>query len=246
MIRPDILALFLYGSVAFCCLFVFATFRNGSAAIKIDNPEKQLRVCAIAGAIGIALATGMTAAYKFFPHAAPKVSSDDLNMILANSMIILVIVCSATTGDGPDKSGISLKNIHSLLVFAAPVAALLLFPGGMMNLNMIEKQITPAFAGPAFAEELFFRGYMQPRLRSALGPRNGILAAACASTAYRVLPLAFSVSPAILLVIAVGYFIVFGLAMGFIADRTGNILGPAGMHIFWDATTRALANVAIQ
>ncbi|MFN7131093.1 MAG: lysostaphin resistance A-like protein [Myxococcales bacterium] len=70
-----------------------------------------------------------------------------------------------------------------------------------------------------FAEELFFRGFLQPRLVAALGSARGIVST---SAAFGLVHFDWVQSPAAF---------VMGLLFGWLAERTGSIRFGVGIHV---------------
>lgn len=78
-------------------------------------------------------------------------------------------------------------------------------------------------------QELFFRGWMQPRLASVWGRLPGILVTTAAFTLWHFFPPLEGTTTATLPVtspVGVASAAVLGLAMGWIYDRTGSLLAP--------------------
>lgn len=247
LIGPELTAILLYGSVLFCWLCVeLVSMGAAPPEISINKPERQLKVCVAACAVVVAMSGGLSAAYAFFPARMPLASEQTLNLIVGIAMLALALVGTAFAGDSPASSGLSLKNAQTILFFLVPPAALILFPGGAVNMKLVAGSITVATAAPAIAEEIFFRGYLQARFQKTSGPMKGILFAALAATIYRAVPLCFTAGLPTVALVSVIYFIVWGVIAGRIRYRTGNVFGIMILHIFWDVAARVLAGVSIQ
>lgn len=85
-------------------------------------------------------------------------------------------------------------------------------------------------------QELFFRGWLQPRLESSLGRWAGLITASVAFAVWYLLP-PFEGTSASTLEVASAESILtataMGLLFGYIFRRTGSILAPWMAHLLW-------------
>jgi len=242
MIEPAILAAYLPASVLFCWIAaVMATANSPAAEISVNRPETQHRAAWGVFAALFLLST----AYKLAGYKIP-VSGEAADAIFAAIAVFAVFAASAAYSDSPSSVGLSVGRAHIALLFLVPPVALVLFPGGAVNLRLLMKASVPSLILLAFMEELLFRGYLQVRFQAAYGFFPGLMAAAGAATVFRI-PMYLSIAdPVTAFVSLAGYFVIWGCIAGLIFRRVGNIYGLALLHAFWEATLAAFAGLTIE
>ena len=129
--------------------------------------------------------------------------------------------------------GLGFDAYFTLAVVALALALLALFLRGKIfavinGLSTPELLYLPAMLAAAFAQETIFRGYVQLRMQSWLGEVWGWLAAAVLFAICQVPELLFARGVALTeLPMALVELLAFGLVLGWIMRKSGNILAPA-------------------
>jgi membrane protease YdiL (CAAX protease family) len=94
--------------------------------------------------------------------------------------------------------------------------------------------------GPA--EELLFRGAIQGRLRRAFGPAGAVLGASVLFGAVHVPAVVGTVGATL---VSVGLVTAVSLVLGYVYERTDNLVVPAAVHGFYNATLLVVAYVSL-
>ena len=94
--------------------------------------------------------------------------------------------------------------------------------------------------GPA--EELLFRGAIQGRLRRAFGPGGAILGASVLFGSIHALAVVGTVGATL---VSVGLITAVSLVLGYVYERTDNLVVPAVVHGFYNATLLLVSYVAL-
>lgn len=236
------LILYLNAAMLFCWIAVTMA-RAGEPIVTLEISGRKSGRFWLAGTLAILIAaTAATRAYHGPLDAVNKLIPDLVFPFLA-------VVCTASAVIAARESlastGLSLKGIELTLFFLVPPAALVFLHGHLLNLTTLIRGVSPVAAAAAFAEELYFRGYVQTRLQSLYGNRAGLLASAAAYTAFRAVILWGLLPPIALAVNLVATFIMWGCVAGLIYRRAGNIYGLVVLHLFWNTATRAFAGMAV-
>ncbi|MFA6448491.1 MAG: CPBP family intramembrane glutamic endopeptidase [bacterium] len=236
------LLLYLAGSMAFCWFAVFMlTLNRPAPKIEIRNPKSQL--------IFVISSYAFLFAAYFAIHSYSTVinknNKDLSDLLLAGITVAAVAAAALASGGGPESAGLSFRRIETAVFFLVPPAALMFLPGHFMNWQALWRGIALPLVAAGFAEELFFRGFMQTRLESRLGNTRGLLITAAAYAVFK-LPMLWGTLPAAgLIANMAGTFLIWGCAAGLIYRRSGNIYGLILLHIFWDAAPRVFLGFGI-
>lgn len=130
-------------------------------------------------------------------------------------------------------AGLGKQTWRASLQLGLALALLSIFLRGKINaviygLSSPEMLYLPAMLGAAFAQEVIFRGYVQLRMQSWLGEVWGWLAGALLFALCQVPALLFAQGlPINGLPLALAESLAFGLVLGWIMRKSGNILAPA-------------------
>jgi membrane protease YdiL (CAAX protease family) len=236
------LLLYLFGSIAFCWLAVVMLSSNKPARkIEFGKPRVQLVLLA---SVSVFLFAAYVAIH-IFSHSLNNYYKEMSNLIFAGLMFAAVAGAAIATGGGPSSAGLSLRGIETAIFFLVPPAALMFLPGHFYNWKLLWQGIGPAVVAAGFAEELFFRGYMQTRLDALLGNNRGLLITAAAYAVFRLPMLWGSLPPIGLAANVIGAFLIWGCVAGLIYRRAGNIYGLVLLHIFWDTALRVFIGFGI-
>ncbi|MFC7226495.1 CPBP family intramembrane metalloprotease [Salinirubellus salinus] len=94
--------------------------------------------------------------------------------------------------------------------------------------------------GPA--EELLFRGAIQGRLRESFGPVGAILGASILFGSIHLVAVVGTLGESL---VSVGLITVVSLVLGYVYERTRNVVVPALVHGFYNATLLTLSYLAL-
>jgi len=128
-------------------------------------------------------------------------------------------------GAGGFLSAVGVAAVAGAITFAPAIGAppVVNAPAGLLVLGFLTVAIQ------SLSEELFFRGWLQPRLGDAWGPLAGLIVTSLVFGGLHVIAGAQGV-------LAVVNLLLGGLMFGLLALRTGNIYAAAAAHIAWNWT----------
>ncbi len=236
------LILYLNAAMLFCWVAVMMA-RAGEPFAGFEISKRKSSCLWLAGTFAVLItATAMARVYHEPLDAVSRLLPDLVFPCLA---VICAAAALIAARDSLSSVGLSPRGIELTLFFLVPPAALVFLRGHIVNLKVLASGIGLVTVAAAFAEELFFRGYLQTRLQAFYGSRVGLLAAAAAYASFRGAVLWGLMPPVALAVNLTATFIMWGCVAGMIYRRAGNIYGLVVLHVFWSAATRAFAGMAI-
>jgi len=238
----ETLTLYLLGSVLFCWFAVWmARPAPPAAMLGIKNlPLQRLIVPA-----SFAFIFAVSVIVHRVPGMIPKGKATYADIAFAGLMLAAAFGPAAAAGDPLKSLGLSLRGAETVVFFLVPAAALVFLPGHFVSLKLLAKGVSVAVAAGAFAEELFFRGYMQTRLQLLFGNTRGLLAAAAAFTFFRIPLFSALLTPAGFALNTAVTFLFWGCIAGAICRRAGSIYGLALLRIFWESASVAFIGFGV-
>ncbi len=242
MISTDVLAIYLAGSIFFCWAAVSLAMPGRTAeAPEVVAPSAQANT-----ALGVfAVFLLLSVAVRMLAPSLPAIAPGRLDTAFSAIIIFAVFAVSSWYGDSPAQTGLSLRNISTVVFFLVPPVGIVLLPGGRVNMALLLGGIVPSIAIAGAAEEILFKGYMQTRLQAAWGSTAGLLAAALAASVFRIPMFIQSGSAVIVATQLVFHFLLWGCVGGLIFNRTRNVYGLILLRVFLDTAPLVFAGIVV-
>jgi hypothetical protein len=176
--------------------------------------------------VGYALVGGLYVR-RYLPVAVRVPTRRDLLYVagglvgaLAAVVILSLLVFSLGLEGAPNSVGVVGEEAPVFLLAVALLSILLVGP----------------------AEELLFRGAVQGRLRRAFGPAGAIVGASLLFGSIHALAVVGTLGATL---VSVGLISVVSLVLGYVYERTGNLVVPALVHGFYNATLLTVSYLAL-